>query len=187
MDILKTSYSIVAPSKRCCPVCATLIASLSRENGGPILNTLSKHPFIFPTALPVGLPEAVRRRLLEQYRERLRQVLDTLVVKARKSSSLSLQSLPLSVGSEEGDKSAVQEDGLILLDDSRLWLVRWFEAPEPDRRKKWEKLQQKAPDMWECCRCLMRAEGGGVYRTMKVPEYVLVDDAQRVEGEEGAR
>lgn len=183
MDVLKTSYSIVAPSKRCCPVCATLIASLSRETGGPILNTLTKHPFIFPTALPVGLPESVRRRLLNQYRERLRQELDTIVVRARKSSSLSVQSEPLSVGSDEGE---AEEDEPTLQDSSRLWLVDWFKEPEPDRRKMWQELQEQEPDIWECCRCLMRAEGGGVYREKKVPEYVLVGDVEKEEGGEGA-
>lgn len=180
MDILKTSYSIVAPSKRCCPVCPTLIASLSRENGRPILTTRTKHPFILPTAFPVGLPESVRRRLLDLYRERLRQELDTLVATARKSSCLSLQSQPLLVGSNEGNEEMQEEDST-LQNSSRLWLVRWFEEPEGDRRRKWQRLQKRAPDMWECCRCLMRAGGGGVYRGMNVPEYVLVDDLHEEE------
>lgn len=181
MDVLKTSYSIVAPSKRCCPVCATLIATLSRESGVPILNTLTKHPFIFPTAFPVGLPGSVRRRLLDLYRERLRQELDTLVDKARKSSSHPLQSQPLSVESNKDNEGSVQEEGSALENSARLWLIRWFEVPEGDRRKKWQRLQERAPDMWECCRSLMRADAGGVYREMNVPEYVLDADVHQEE------
>lgn len=185
MDLLKTSYSIVAPSKRCCPVCATLIASLSRENGAPILNTLSKHPFIFPTALPVGLPGAIRSHLLDRYRERLRQALDKVVVTARKSSSLTLQSEPLSVGSDsEDDEATAQERESVLEKVSGPWLMRWFKMPEPDRRKYWEREQENEPEMWECCGRLMRSGERGMYRGYIVPKYVYVNDVANVEGEQ---
>lgn len=62
-----------------------------------------------------------------------------------------------------------------------LWLLRWFDVPEPDRRKMWQMLQEDELDMWECCGRLMRSEGRGMYDGSMVPEYVFVNDVENVE------
>lgn len=132
MDILKTTFSIVAPSKRCCPICATLLASLSREVGAPVLRTLTKHPYIFPTAFPCGLPERIRRQLLGEYKGPLRRALFALIDAARTSSELSFQSQPLSAG------SADQADSQPNLSEAKhnntiRWVKGWLRKPEPQR------------------------------------------------------
>lgn len=179
MDHLKTSYSIVAPSKRCCPVCATLISYLSHERGAPILNTLTKHPFIFPTALPVGLPESIRHRLIVLYKARLRVELDTLVITARSLSGLSLQSEPLSVASDDGDEAKAKAKVNSLRAEShwRIWLIEWFQLDEPERREEWRRLHDTAPQRWKGCKLLM-CSGGGMYQGSKVPDYVFLDNME---------
>lgn len=108
VNILKSTYSIVAPSKRCCPICATLIAALSREAGAPRLHTLTKHTHIFPTAFPCGLPERIRHQLLVEFKNRLRIALHALDAKDRMASGMSPQSEALSAGSgDEASPSAI--------------------------------------------------------------------------------
>lgn len=136
---LKTTYSIVAPSKRCCLICATIMASLSREHGGPIIQTLTKHQYIFPTALPCGLPESIRRRLISHYKQRLTTVLNAIVPTASTAPGLSIQSQPLSVGSgDEGDElSKIAE---AQRSNTQRWLKAWFLDTEPERMEKWTNM-----------------------------------------------
>lgn len=134
MDLLKTTYSIVEPSKRCYPVCATLIALLSREDGATTFQTLTKHTFNFATALPFSLPEVIHRQLIVEYKQRLRQALDAIVL-VRASSGLSIQSQPLSArGSDEADTATKLAQAK--RDITKRWLTSWLEGAEPRRREK---------------------------------------------------
>lgn len=173
MDLLKTTYSIVAPSKRCCPVCATLIAHLSHEQGAPTLQILTKHSYIFPTALPFGLPEPIRRQLIVEYKERLNMKLKAIIPAGGTSSGLSLQSQPLSVGSgDEGDETSKVAEAT--RNRTKRWLKSWLKGSEPGRRERWDYLKAKAPEKWARCRTELCSQQG-TWEGCPVPEYVLVE------------
>lgn len=77
-------------------MCATIISYLQPEHGPP-LQALSKHSIIFPCALPIGLPQQVRDRLLKTYRGDLQARLRALVRRSQSSDTASSrQSQPLS-------------------------------------------------------------------------------------------
>lgn len=88
---------MLAPSKRCCPVCADTISLLSAEadaaDSRPIL-ALSRHSITFPCAFPVGLPREIREKMLIRYREELRQSLTGLRTPEQQRSGLSAQLIP---------------------------------------------------------------------------------------------
>lgn len=169
--MLKTTYSIVAPSKRCCPICATLIAALSREAGAPVLHTLTKHTYIFPTAFPCGLPQRIRQQLLAQTKERLRKALHALIAEVRTSSGLSLQSQPLSAGSgDEVDPSSKLAE--LKHENTVRWVKGWLRETEPRRMQRWLKLQQKSPEQWANYRSELVAQGK-VWNGLEVPLYIF--------------
>lgn len=173
MDLLKTTYSIVAPSKRCCPVCANLIALLSREDGAPTLQTFTKHNFIFPTALPFGLPESIRQQLIVEYKQRLRKALNAIVF-VRSSSGLSIQSQPLSA---ESSDEADPVTKLAQTNDSNMerWLNGWICEYEPQRKEQWDELQTQQPEDWAIYRTEMRSQGR-LWDGYTVPEYVFREE-----------
>jgi hypothetical protein len=95
LDQLKKAAPLIAPSKRCCPVCAAIqheLALLSRRPGNyPIY---SKHVHIYGCALPPGLPCVVRERVIRKFEDLLRIYLDE--VKVRSLSHCSAESAALS-------------------------------------------------------------------------------------------
>jgi hypothetical protein len=92
---------LIAPSKRCCPVCAAIQHELAKHSGDytkyPIY---SKHKRIYGCALPPGLPSAVRMRVIRHFEDLLRLRLDE--VKMMSSSHFSAESTALSVTSDDG-------------------------------------------------------------------------------------
>lgn len=174
VNIFKTTYSIVALSKRCCPICATLIAALSREAGGPILHTLTKHTHIFPTGFPCGLPEWIRHELLVEYKNRLRSALHALVAKDRMASGMSPQSELLSAGSgDEADSPSMLEQSEDRLYTLR-WLSNWLREPEPLRMEIWLELGVASPEEWAQHRIELVSKGD-VWYDWKVPAYIFAE------------
>ncbi|KAL0634869.1 hypothetical protein Q9L58_006229 [Maublancomyces gigas] len=171
VDIFKKTYSIVAPSKRCCPICATLIAALSREDGAPELHTLTKHTHIFPTAFPYGLPERIRHQLLVEYKDRLRSALHGLVAKHRTASGMSLQSEALSAGSgDEADPPSKLEE--MKREKTELWVELWLGNDEPSRMEKWFILGLKSPEERARYRVELVSQGD-VWNGLRVPSYIF--------------
>lgn len=176
VDIFSTTYSIVAPSKRCCPVCATLIAALSREAGAPVLQSLTKHTHIFPTAFPCGLPKNIRHQLIVDFKGRLRNALYSLIDKPRTSSGLSLQSQGLSANSgDEADSSSQLEEAKH--ENTIRWVDGWLHAPEPRRMERWLKVFQKSPEQWAKYRVELVSQGV-VWNGLEVPSYVFDDQKE---------
>ncbi|KAA8895774.1 hypothetical protein FN846DRAFT_315662 [Sphaerosporella brunnea] len=93
LDQLKKAAPLIAPSKRCCPVCAAIQHELSSGRPGkyPIYN---KHVYIYGCALPPGLPGVVRERVIRKFEDLLREYLDD--VKLRSLSHCSAESVALS-------------------------------------------------------------------------------------------
>lgn len=178
VDIFRTTYSIVAPSKRCCPVCATLIAALSREAGAPALHTLTKHTHIFPTAFPCGLPERIRQQLLGEYKVRLRKALYSLIDEDRTASGLSLQSEALSAGSgDEADPTSKLEEAK--RGNTVRWVKNWLLLPEPKRMEKWLKASRR-PEKLDMYRFELVSQGD-VWNGLKVPSYVFDEQKESAE------
>lgn len=178
VEIFKSTYSIVAPSKRCCPICATLIDALSRETDAPVLHTLTKHTHIFPTAFPCGLPERIRRQLLDTYKGRLRSAFHALIAADRTSSGLSLQSQALSAGSgDEADPASKLEEAK--RENIVRWVKGWLREPEPRRMERWSKLRQKSPEQWNKYRVELVSQGD-VWNDLKVPAYIFDEHAESV-------
>lgn len=176
MQLLKTTFSIVAPSKRCCPICANLIAYLSQEEGAPILHTLTKHSYIFPTAFPCGLPKSIRHKLILEYKQRLFAALNDLVSAARTSSGLSLQSQAASIDSgDEGDEALKLEEAID--DNTKRWVTAWIQEPEPQRSDTWERLEASNPVEWARCRMEVCSQKEALWEGYKVPGYVLDSEA----------
>lgn len=111
LQTIKNSYNLLAPSKRCCPVCAATIALLTTPNDRPQLQALSKHSIIFPCAFPPGLPRDVRVALLDRYRTRLKRRLLTLL-KSKKGhvSDGSGQSEPSSLHAIQQDNEGTRAE-----------------------------------------------------------------------------
>lgn len=179
VEIFRTTYSIVASSKRCCPVCATLIAALSREAGAPVLHTLTEHTHIFPTAFPCGLPERIRHQLLVEYKGRLRKALYSLIDEDSTATGLSLQSQALSAGSgDEGDSSSKLEEAK--RENRVRWVKGWLREPEPKRMERWLKVFQKSPEQWAKYRVELVSQGD-VWNGLKVPSYVFDEQKEGAE------
>ena len=74
---------LIAPSKRCCPVCAAIQHGLSllsgRSGDDPIC---SKHAHIYSCRLP-GLASAVRERVIRKFERTLREHLDEVKMRSR--------------------------------------------------------------------------------------------------------
>ena len=105
LDQLKTAVPLIAPSKRCCPVCAAIQHELSllsgRSGDYPIY---SKHAHIYGCTLPPGLPGVVRERVIRKFEDPLREHLDE--VKLRSLSDCSAESNALSPVLLHDDTSA---------------------------------------------------------------------------------
>ena len=75
LDQLKNAVPLIAPSKRCCPVCAAIQHEPSllsvRSGDYPIYrkhaHIYSKHAHIYSCALPPGLPSVVRERVIRKF------------------------------------------------------------------------------------------------------------------------
>jgi hypothetical protein len=103
LDELGKASPLIAPSKRCCPVCAAIQHELAKHSGAcakwyPIY---SKHKRIYGCALPPGLPSAVRMGVIRHFEDLLREYLDEL--KKMSLSHCSAESAALSVTSETGE------------------------------------------------------------------------------------
>lgn len=125
-----TCYSLLASSMRCCPVCATIISLLSEEDieaGGRGIHSLSKHSVTFPCALPVGLPNSIRHKLLKKYRNELRVRLTELLDQKRSSSAKSTQSAAL----PEAKLTAEQKQLL------RIYKTGWAVLDHAERHERW--------------------------------------------------
>lgn len=146
---------------------------LSRENGAPTLQTLTKHNFIFPTALPFGLPESIRQQLIVEYKQRLRKALDAIVL-VRSSSGLSIQSQPLSAGSSDEVDPATRL-AQAKRNNTKRWLTGWLRGYEPRRKEKWDRLQTRQPEKWAICRTEVRSQGR-LWDGYIVPEYVFREE-----------
>lgn len=121
LSAAKNSYSLVAPSKRCCPVCACIISYLEPDDGPP-LQALSTHSVVFPCALPIGLPHPVRQRLLITYRSHLKARLRALMgPDTAAPSSASIQSQPLSDHSTNAAQSPYYEHKKVALSIMQDW------------------------------------------------------------------
>lgn len=136
LNAISTCYSLLAPSKRCCPVCANTISLLSIEAadaGGPYIHALSKHSITFPCAFPIGLPRSVRGKLLELYRRELRERLTDLLALERKLSGRSTQSATLSLDGDAEAAAAERENWALL----RMYQSGWAELQPEERRERW--------------------------------------------------
>jgi hypothetical protein len=101
LDALGKASPLIAPSKRCCPVCAAIQHQLAKAHNRhahakwyPIY---SKHKRIYGCALPLGLPSAVRMGVIRHFEDLLREYLDKL-----EKMSSSYSSAALSVTSDDG-------------------------------------------------------------------------------------
>lgn len=77
LDQLKNAFPLIAPSKRCCLVCAAIqyeLSLLSGRSGDYLI--YSKHAHIYACALPPGLPSVVREHLIRRFDNTLRKGLD---------------------------------------------------------------------------------------------------------------
>jgi hypothetical protein len=95
LDSLATAKSLIAPSKRCCPPCATILRLLSKQPAASHYKIMGQHQYIFPCALPTGLPAIVRKELLKEYDLLLTEHLMNLYNERRESFAFG-QSTPLS-------------------------------------------------------------------------------------------
>ncbi|KAF8540562.1 hypothetical protein BDD12DRAFT_19562 [Trichophaea hybrida] len=83
LNQLKKAAPLIAPSKRCCPVCAAIQHELSLLSGRPGNYPIySKHVHIYGYALPPGLPCAVRERVIRKFEDLLRIYLDEVKVRS---------------------------------------------------------------------------------------------------------
>ena len=64
---MAVNIPILGVSKRCCPVCRSILQALHPGLGEPLGN-LDSHPQVFPSAFPPGLPGVVTERVVEEYR-----------------------------------------------------------------------------------------------------------------------
>ena len=76
-------------SKKCCPVCRSILQALRLELGEPLGN-LASHPQVFPSVFPPGLPGVVTERVVEEYRRLLKNELQQLTPRRKSSSMTSL-------------------------------------------------------------------------------------------------
>ena len=79
----QNAVPLIAPFKRCCPVCAAIQHELSllsgRSGDDPIC---SKHAHIYSCRLP-GLASAVRERVIRKFERTLREHLDEVKMRSR--------------------------------------------------------------------------------------------------------
>lgn len=147
LNTIRTCYSLLAPSKRCCPVCATTVSLLSAEaknTSGSSIHALSKHSIIYPCALPIGLPRSIREKLLVHYRGELRVRLAPLVDKNRRESSTSVQSNALSVDKQKQNTSKAKQ---MLM---RQYQNNWENLGPVERIERWQKARNNlSPEMLE--------------------------------------
>ena len=76
-------------SKKCCPVCRSILQALYLERREPIGN-LASHPQVCPSAFPPGLPKGVTEQVLGEYRCLLQSELLRLTRRRNPSSMMSL-------------------------------------------------------------------------------------------------
>ena len=92
---------MVAPSKRCCPVCAVIQNRLSACAAKNIYPIYYKHRTISGCSFPLGLPRSVRLEVITHFRNLLRNFLENS--KLRKASSTSGDSKAYSSESDAED------------------------------------------------------------------------------------
>lgn len=92
LDQLKNAAPLIAPSKRCCPVCAAIQHELSLLAGrSRHYLVYSKHAHIYGCDLPAGLPTVARERVIRKFEDTLREHLDE--VKLRSLSDCSAEAV----------------------------------------------------------------------------------------------
>lgn len=109
------------------------------ETGTP-LQALSKHSIVFPCALPIGLPQQVRTRLLETYRTDLKNRLRKMVERGQSSdTSSSSQSEPLS----DHGKNEQQSADLPEKDDALQVMQDWEDMSMESVSAEWEEVKAR--------------------------------------------
>jgi hypothetical protein len=89
---------LIAPSKRCCPVCAAILDGLA--DGSSAYPIYANHSIVFGCALPPGLPNSVRSKVLGHFDRMLFTYLSN-VMRERRMSDGSGQSEALSSDDED--------------------------------------------------------------------------------------
>lgn len=97
--------ALVAPSKKCCPVCATIKRALSVEswksNNYPVYDN---GPTISACALPPGLPDNVRQEVVKHFDSILTKKLRE--IKERSETEESVETSPRSPADPQVDESS---------------------------------------------------------------------------------
>jgi hypothetical protein len=98
LQALRSSPPLIASSKRCCPVCAAILDGLA--DGSSAYPIYANHSIVFGCALPPGLPNSVRNKVLDYFDGMLFAYLSD-AMRERRMSDGSGQSEALSSNDED--------------------------------------------------------------------------------------
>jgi hypothetical protein len=89
-DLLLHEHDDQAPlgvSKKCCPVCTSILKAIFAELGMPTM-VLGSHSNIYPCSFPPGLPKSVTSKVVKEYSWLVRKELLLLTTPKRRVSSM---------------------------------------------------------------------------------------------------
>jgi hypothetical protein len=79
--------ALLGVSKKCCPVCTSILKAISEELGMPTV-VLGSHSNIYPCSFPPGLPKSVTRKVVKEYSWLVSKELLRLTTPKRRVSSM---------------------------------------------------------------------------------------------------